>query len=261
MKQSVLATLAPPPRKRRRWWLYVLVALVLLAGYGILLLYSVPAWYRPLDPTAEDTQIMVDRTQEVLLNLHNALEGTSVGPQQWEISQDQINALLAVTFRPESTLGQQLHKIGGLGAKRPMVVFLPGRVGICTMAEKLPGRGEGGVVSVFGEIRIEQNSTPPMGQLVLTSLQAGALPLPTRMADERLRQALRKAAPAVQDTLSSFGKTVDNPQTVNEFNTMFDLIAKGERFPLNFTYRRHKVRVQAVEVTQGKITVTFVSNR
>src|SRR5437016_2717995 len=88
------------PRTLRGWLAASLTALFLVLSISWALSRATPPWYQPLDPSADTVIDDADRTQRLLLDLHNVVERVPLGEQTWTITQDQVNSLLAIRFAP-----------------------------------------------------------------------------------------------------------------------------------------------------------------
>ncbi len=109
------------PRRWKLWSGLLLLALATGAVVSTALLYSTPDWYRPMSPTDAGMAELQGSAQVRVAELGNRFDNAAFAEYTWSITQDEINAELAVpTVRwPVSS---------------PMVIFSPGHVTVCAGA-------------------------------------------------------------------------------------------------------------------------------
>ncbi len=128
------------PRTFRGWVGLLLILALAVIGFAVLLLYSTPHWYAPLDPTDKNVMDTAEHAQNVVLDLHNKLEELPLGERTWSITQDEINSYLAVSNHdatsPAALRSGQVTD--------PIVIFKPDEMTLAARVAGVPGGGTGG---------------------------------------------------------------------------------------------------------------------
>ncbi len=238
MFQTVRQTILP--KSLRGWIKLFSVAAMLLIGFAVLLLYSTPHWYVPLDPNDQRVIDTAERAQNVLLDLHNKLEQLPLGQRQWSITQDEVNCFLSVHNAEITGGGGHAGQIAD-----PVVLFSPGQVTIAARVAGLPGRNaSGGVMTVVvGIAAIPGAGTEETSvQITLQRATIGSLPVPASMLRDYIPQLSSLASAAL-------AKSVD-AATV-------DQLMRGQAAPVPFMYRKHLVHIKDIQVAEGRLTLAM----
>ncbi|HUO07474.1 MAG TPA: hypothetical protein VM008_04170 [Phycisphaerae bacterium] len=251
------------PRFRRRTWFGVgllLGAVVLLICYC--LARSTPSWYQPLNANANDVIDDADVAQNKLrFEIHNTMERVPLGPQQWKITQHQVDSLLAIRFSPaaDNPATKAAPPQEPL-ASSPFVLFTPGEVTVGVRSPKIPGSDPaGGLLSV--SFSVETSTAPdgsPMGAIHIGSAHIGLLPIPRSIVQSKLQSMVPGIAAVAQQTMTYQLGVRDASALMPQVETAIRAIANGEPFPLHFRYDRREVVIQEIRVDDGLLTITFV---
>lgn len=251
-----------PLLRMKRFWLCI------IGGAGIMAVLiawmcarSTPSWYRPL--SAQDTAVQDEAEQakrKVFTELHNAMERTPLGDQRWTITQDEINAALAVAFMQ----AMETPAAGG-GApviSSPFVLLKPGVVTIAARTTRVSsGDPNGGVMAASFIVESSVGGGgAPMGNIRLSSAQVGRLPIPTSLLHSRIQAmepalvTLANQAITMQFNNAGQGGT---PPRIPEIEAAVHAIINAQPFPLSFTVDRRKVLVKEIRVEDGSLTIVF----
>lgn len=243
----------PLLKKRRVWAALILLAIIIVALFATLLLYSTPAWYQPLNN--KDLAVIDDAElfQKRIFDLQNKLQATPLGEQTWVLEERVVNAFLAIQYGSRDT-GGNIPKYSG-----PMVRFVPGKVIMAVRTPMVPGRDpSGGVATITLRVR----TVPPdssvkvpgnMGQILVDSVGAGSLPLPSFIVEEKIKNMAPALEPLVKEAMTMHNVDEDMP-------VVMDILTRalhGEPFSMSFTFRRRPVTVKEIRVTEGKLSITF----
>ncbi|HVS70045.1 MAG TPA: hypothetical protein VHQ47_02190 [Phycisphaerae bacterium] len=248
----------PRPRSRRAWiaFLASLVLLALLIAW--LLSRATPSWYAPL--SASDNRVIDDAytAQSKLLEIHNALQRTPLGDQRWTITQDELNAFLAVNF-PSSPA----H--AGAAApplvSDPFVRLTPGLVTIGVRTTRVSSANpNGGVVSV--SFVVDSTTAPdgsPIGHIRVASAAVGRLPIPASIVQSKIRALAPTIITLANDAITRqfSGSTTRSPARIPDIETAIHAIVDGQPFPLRFTADRRTVLIHEIRVDNGALSITF----
>jgi hypothetical protein len=234
VRQSII------PKTLRGWVKLFLLAVVLVVGFALLLLYSTPRWYAPLD--AKDPRVIdtAERAQNNILDLHNKLEQLPLGERQWSITQEEINSFLSVHSAEIAPRNGHSGQISD-----PIVILKPGQITVAARVAGVPGTGDGGgvVTLVVGVAAIPGSGTEPTAiQITLQSATMGSLPVPPSLVQEKVPQLSTVVSGAL-------AKTVD-AATV-------DQLLRGRAVPVPFVYRKRLVHIKDLQVTDGKLTLAM----
>lgn len=225
-----------------RGWIYLLLGSGLALGaFCLLLLYTTPHWYRPLDPTDQRVMDAAERAQYVALDLHNKLEQLPLGQRSWSITQDQVNSFLAV--RSGALDGATTLRAGHVTA--PMVILRPGEILLAARIAGAPGGGSaGGVITVVAAVA----ALAPDGaghtpiQVTLRGVKMGSLPVPASLIQEKMPDLAKAISAAIS-------KSVD-PALLNS-------LLAGQAVAVPIKYRKHTVYIKDIQVTDGQLTLVL----
>ncbi|HVX84567.1 MAG TPA: hypothetical protein VH253_07100 [Phycisphaerae bacterium] len=248
----------PRPRSRRAW-LALLASLLLLALLTAWLLSrATPSWYVPL--SASDNRVIDDayNAQSKLLEIHNALQRTPLGDQRWTISQDELNAFLAVNFPSSPThAGASAPPL----VSDPFVRLTPGLVTIALRTTRVSSSNpNGGVVSVsFVVDSTIASDGSPVGHVRVASAAVGRLPIPASVVQSKIRQLSPTIITLANDAISRQFSTSTSaaPARVPDIETAIHAIVDGQPFPLRFTADRRTVIIHEIRVDNGSLSITF----
>jgi len=241
------------PRTLRQWLLSIFVVLLLVVVVVAWLLMRVtPSWYVPLDPTSQRVIDLMERAQNNLdirlgANLHNALGKVPLGEQSWSISQDEVNALLA------------LHReMGGeLPISNPLVRFTPGKITLAARHKDIPsGHSEGGVCSVVFTVLhtpAKSPSEPPVNVVKIHRAWLGRLPIPKSIVERWLASITPEIVAAVEQQIQLQAGASSQIKGVESLIT--DLLS-GQPLP---AIEQHRIIIKAIHVEDGMLTIVFVS--
>jgi hypothetical protein len=250
-------------RVRRRTWFGIgllVGAVVVVVCYS--LARSTPSWYQPLNATSNDVIDDADVAQNKLrFEIHNTMERVPLGPQEWKITQHQVDSLLAIRFSPagdNSTTSAAPAKEPL--ATSPFVLFTPGEVTVAARSTKVPGSDPaGGLLSVA--FTVETSTAPdgsPLGAIHIAGCHIGLLPIPKSIVQSKLRSMVPAIATVAQQTMTYQLGVRDASALMPQVETAIRAIADGDPFPLHFRYDRREVVIQEIRVDDGLLTITFV---
>jgi hypothetical protein len=224
-----------------------MIPLLAVVLFCIALLYSTPHWYQPLDPKAAATIDMSESAQYRLLDVHNTLERALVGPATWRITQDQINAFLAIDSGVNTALAEH-------GAVAPAVRFSKDTVGLCARVRGVPSLDpRGGVVTV--QLTVRGTGGPsPTAQISCDKVFINALRVPRSLLVDRLQPAVPALAAALPKALSHL--RIRLPHDVDPTVLVRQLLA-GESFPARFSYRNRPMHSETLTVSDGALAETI----
>jgi hypothetical protein len=246
----------PYPRSRRGWIILVGSSLFMLLLITWLLSRATPSWYHPLNPTETAVIDKAEHAQDKFLDLHNALQRTPLGDQRWTVTQDELNALLAVRFNAATPAPTDAVAPPLISA--PFVRFTPGLVTVAARTTKVSAcNANGGVVSA--SFVVESSTAPdgsPVGHVRLASTHVGNLPIPTSVVQNKIRALAPAIITAANQAITyQFGSK--SGAKVPEIETAIHAIVDAEPFPLLFTYDRRKILVKEIRVADGSLSITF----
>lgn len=238
----------------------LLVLTLLTASFGYFLIRSTPRWYQPVsadDPNVDD---YATAAQSRFLEFHNAFARLPLGQQTWSITQDQLNAYLAATYRNPGQNDPQSSSNPLISS--PMVILTPDTITLAARSPKVPSHDPAGGVVTLG---FKVQTLPPdpsagrgsMGLITLQSIWIGALPLPPsalRSQSEQLSAALE--ASVRQAITHNIGHT-DAAQYVASATHAI----RGEPFPLTYTSGRHRFIITSIRITNGQFLMTIAPDR
>jgi hypothetical protein len=245
-RRSLPARLGLATWRGRLAWLGALVVLVVVVCW--MLARMTPAWYLPLDPADDIVQrVAGDAQNRAYTDLHNAVQRLPLGEQSWSISQDEVNALLAV----KGDLGH--------GPADPFVRFAPGQITLSARVRQLPGADpRGGVGALTFSVGITREAgREPMGLVRLTRVQAGNLPLPRSVVEKSLQQQIPQMIAAVQQAVEmQFGSrpAVKARSLIEE---IVRTIGSGQPFPLQYTWENRDFVIRELHVDEGRFTIVL----
>jgi hypothetical protein len=247
-RRSLLARLGLASWRGRFAWLAGLLFTFLLVCW--ILARLTPAWYLPLDPADDGVQRTAGEAENHLrFDLHTALERLPLGEQRWTITEDEVNALLAV--KTNLTQGPITD---------PCVTFTRGQITISARAKKLPGGDpNGGIGSVRFSVGVVGNGSDPGGQglVKVTGVWAGDLPLPKSIVEN----ALRAQVPAIVDAVRQSLQMQFNPRDIDKaapiYENIIRSIANGQPFPLRYKWDSREFVVRDLLVEKGSLTIVM----
>jgi len=258
----------PPPIPARRFphltlrgWLGIFALLILLIVAGIYLFARMtPSWYEPLD--AGSTAVMDDADvaqNKIRFEIHNTMERVPLGPQEWRITQHQIDSLLAIRFAPTPDAATAATSKAAAIISSPFVLFSSGKVTVAARSPKIPGDDpNGGVVSV--SFVVETTTGPdgsPMGVIHIDSASVGWLPIPKSLVESKLKSMLPSVAAVAQQTITYQLGVHDSAALMPQIETVIRAVSDGEPFPLRFRYDRRDVLIQEIRVDDGSLSIVF----
>jgi hypothetical protein len=243
--RSLPARLGLASWRGRFAWLAALILAALLVCW--ILARATPAWYRPLDPADDAVQRTAGIAQtHITVDLHNLGQRLPLGEQSWTITQDQVNALLAV--KADAQDGRIAD---------PFVIFSPGRVTFSARFRQLPAADpRGGVGSLTLAVGMTRDGGPdPMGLIQLERLHAGDLPLPRSLVAGRLQAQLPELIDAVRQAVEmQFGaRPAEKARPIIE--QIVRCAATGQPFPLRYKWETREFVIRELRVDDGAFTV------
>lgn len=243
----------------------MLLAVVL---FGWLLARMTPSWYVPLDPADDNVMRTASRAQNLLyFDLRTAAERVPLGEQRWTITQDEVNSFLAVNIAPPlSPEGAGTRPPPGPAqnpASDPFVVFSPGRITVCARIAKLPsGEPQGGVGSMtFSVGVISGPDGTPMGQVKLTRVWAGYLPVPRALLQAWLARQVPAMTEAVRRMVQLQFGTRDIVKAAPIVQQIVQCAGEGRPFPLQYKVDNKEFLIQELRVDDGALTVVLTPLR
>lgn len=243
------------PRTRRGWAATILGTLTLVAVAAFLLTRVTPWWHHPLDATQDDVIQVADDAHRRVIDLHNTLQRSMGGENTWTITDDHVNALLAVKFAEKA--GPQAH---AAGVSAPSVYFGDGQITVSARTTKLPGGpAEGTVVSVAFSISTETDMNGmAWGRFQLDGLWVGALRMPKAVAEKRIEEMLPEVMPAIHQAITLQLGARNARDVGPEVERAISATLKGEEFPLRFKVNRRTVAIREITVQDRTLAITFV---
>lgn len=243
-----------PFKKRRVWAALILLSAIIVCLFCLLLLYSTPAWYQPLN--GKDLAVIDDAElfQKRLFDLQNKLQATPLGEQTWTIEERVVNSFLAIQY------GSREGSSAAPKYSDPMVHFVPGNVIIAVRTPKVPGReANGGVATVTLRVRTvppdpSVNTPGNMGQVFVEGVSAGSLPIPSFVVADKLKNMAPALEPLVKDALAMHNAEDELPIAMDILNRGLH----GEPFPMSFTFRKRPITVKEIRVTSGQFSIVFM---
>jgi hypothetical protein len=238
-------------------WLVGGLSAVLLAGW--MLARMTPAWYDPLDPNDLGVMQAANVAQTRAGNLWNAFERVPLGEQRWTISQDEVNAFLAVN--PALTPADTAAATEGnrLPISDPCVIFQKGKITICARALKLPsGDPQGGVGSLTFSVGIvDGDGGKPMGQVKLTHAWVGNLPVPASVVQGRISALLPNLRQAARRGVELQRGTQEVQKVGTILDDLVDSLGNGRPFPLQYKIEKKEFLIKELSVDNGAFTVVL----
>ncbi len=256
--QSNLANRSPRPCPSRWRWLLrtwsgglLLAALaigLLLAGV-VLLAAASPSWYQPLNPAANTVLNDATQAQAALLDLRNQAQNPRWRRLVWRITQDQMNALLAVTYSAADSGAARQHRPGDVLA-RPFVRIANHRLILAIHDRRLPGAG---IISVTITIHTSPNGPAPQAHVRITGLRVGLLPLPPSLLTHRLAAALPRLEPSLYRMLAVYlGRRYARDMAPQMLRRSADFL-HGQPFPLELRVHGHGLVLRRLDLRGGHI--------
>jgi hypothetical protein len=246
-------------RGRFGWVLGLLVAALVIAW---LLVRATPSWYQPLDVNDHAVIDAAGRADNLILfDLRNTVQDVPLGTQRWSITQDEVNAFLAIrTASPLNPDGTRMPPAPDQRISDPYVIFEPGFVSIAARLRDIPSSdprgGVGTLTFSVGIVRAADGSRK--GLIKLAGARAGYVPLPTSVVEAKMRAIL----PGVMATIE---KLVDEQIADNSTGTSwadavadaFGQITRGEPFPLEYKVDKKHLVIDGLEAAEGKFTLVL----
>jgi hypothetical protein len=248
VRRSLPAHLGLASWRGRGAWLAGLVVLALLICW--LLARMTPAWYVALDPADDGVQRTAGEAQNrLIVDLHNATERLPLGEQRWSITQDEVNALLAVKADLQRS-----------PISDPYVVFSRGQVTLCARLRQLPGDdpagGVGSLTFAVGTVN-DANRGEAMGLVKLTQVWAGKLPLPRSLIEGRLRAQVPEIMEAARQAVEmQFGaRAAEKARPIIE--QIVRSAGTGQHFPLRYPWDTREFVIRELRVDDGAFTIVL----
>ena len=247
-------------RGRFAWLGGSLVLLILIIW---ILARMTPSWYRPLDPSDQGVIDAAGRAQTRLyFDLHNAAQRTPLGDQPWSISQDDLNAFLAINFAgPATSMGTttDLAPSASRPISGPCITFSRGRVAISARAWGIPGAGKSGIVGTL-VFSLDTTTGPDgrtMGRVGLESAWIGCLPVPRSLVATRIRALM----PAVITAIQSAVQVQVGARDISEIERALQSAGAGEPFPLQYRVDRRDIVIRDLRVDEGAFSFVLAPAR
>jgi hypothetical protein len=222
-----------------------------------------PGWYDPLNPKDLGVMQAADVAQTRVIGLWNTLERVPLGEQRWTITQDEVNAFLAVN--PALTPPDTASATDGnrLPISDPCVVFQKGKVTICARALKLPsGDPQGGVGSLtFSVDIVGGEGGKPMGQVKLIHAWAGDLPVPASVVQGRISALLPSLRQAARHGVELQRGTQEVQKVGTILDDLVDSLGNGRPFPLQYKIDKKEFLIKELSVDNGSFTVVLAPVR
>lgn len=266
---------SPLPPTRRRWKFrhYLLLALAILILLGIMAVYllnRIPTWYQPMHLTDTNVDLVAEAAQERLVEFGNRVQNAPMANGVWTITQDQINALIAVRFAEtrSSTRMAGRGPEGGTSINEitdPMVIFSPNVIRLAARTPILPGGGKvGGVGSLtLTVITLPPDVRPGAGRrmsgnqlgIKVTGVSINSLPLPNWVIQQKLDETIPKLSASIRQLLvSNIGNRADHYMPA--INQWLDHAKRGEPFtPLLVTEGDRPFAIKNIQVDEGILTI------
>lgn len=257
-------TPAPRPRRPflRTWRGRFAIAgsiIVLLLVVAWFMARATPAWYRPLD--AFDVAVQ-DAAEHVRLNtsskFNQAISPRFAGDQTLVISDYDIDAFLAVSFRPNLNNGIETPtpvpgSPASLPVYDPFVQFSEGKVTLGIRSPRLPSNdARGGVLT----ISLAVNTTAEDAVSVrVEGVWVGNLRVPKFLVEDRLRAMTPSLVHAVRQAMRI--ENGANSDSEDRVRTMVESFIRGEPVVIAGNYQHQHFTVKSVHAEDGKLTIIF----
>jgi hypothetical protein len=230
-----------------------------LAGLGVLVMVicwvlarHTPDWYVPLDPADDGVQRAALAAQtRATQDLHNALERLPLGEQRWSITQEEVNALLAVkTELRRSPITD------------PFVIFARGQITLCARVKQLPGADpQGGVGSLTFDVGMTSGAAggEAMGLVKLTRVRVGDLPVPRSLVERQLRAQEPGMIQAIHQALELQIGGRDAGRVGPIIEQIIRSAGDERPFPLRYKGESRELIIRELRVEDGAFTLVLAS--
>ncbi len=220
---------------------YLAIGAGLVLGFILLLVLlaaSPPGWYRPLNPMDRGVRDYASHAQASCVALHDELQNPRLKNITWRITQDEVNALLAVTLE---NIQQGHRRQTAAAMSNPFIRFENNTVILAVQNNQLPLHP---VVSLAMSVQMMPHAgkVPSTARIQIQSLHIGLLPAPKSIVVRKISGRLQGIHDALQRLVALYVGAAYARSNTPKLMGWLRSVLTGRPFPLNIQYRRLMIK-------------------